>query len=78
MWKYTYNMDAGVQPAPHGYVHRALSYLYMRPGIGQNTSCASGACLTSRPKGRSQPRELWFSIYSCIHTTETAHMHMYH
>ena len=29
------------------------------------TCCASGDCLTSRPKGRSRPRELWFSIYSC-------------
>ena len=37
----------------------------MRPGIGRNTSCALGDCLTSRPKGRSRPRELWFSIYSC-------------
>ena len=37
----------------------------MRPGIGRNTSCASGDCLTSRPEGRSWPRKLWFSIYSC-------------
>ena len=37
----------------------------MRPGIGQNASCAVGDCLTSRPKGRLRPRELWFSIYSC-------------
>ena len=29
-------------------------------------SCALGDCLTSRPKGHSRPRELWFSIYSCI------------
>ena len=29
----------------------------MRPGIGRNTSCTSG--------DRLQPRELWFSIYSC-------------
>ena len=36
-----------------------------RSCIGQNVSCASGDCLTSRPKGRSRPRELWFSIYSC-------------
>ena len=27
--------------------------------------CAVGDCLTPRPKGRSQPRELWFSIYPC-------------
>ena len=32
----------------------------MRPGIGRNVSCASGDWLTSRPKGCSQPRELWF------------------
>jgi len=36
----------------------------MRPGIGWDTSCALGDCLRSRPKGRSQPRKLWFSIYS--------------
>ena len=34
-------------------------YMYMR------VICASGDCLTSRPKGRSWPRELWFSIYPC-------------
>ena len=28
-------------------------------------SYASGDRLTSRPKDHSQPRELWFSIYSC-------------
>ena len=34
----------------------------MRPGIGQTyTSCPLGDCQTSRPEGRSQPRELWFS-----------------
>ena len=38
----------------------------MRPGIGRNASYALGDYLTSRPKGHSQPRELWFSIYSCI------------
>ena len=36
-----------------------------------HASCASGDCLTSRPKGRSRPRELWFSIYSC-----TVHVHV--
>ena len=36
----------------------------MRPGIGQNTACALGDCLTSRPKGCLWPRELWFLI--CI------------
>ena len=32
----------------------------MHYSIGQNTSCASDDWLTSRPKGCSQPRELWF------------------
>ena len=68
MCKNTYKVDAGVQPAAHGYMHRALSYLYMRPGIGQNASCTLGGCLTSRPKGCSWRRELWFSIYSCVYT----------
>ena len=36
----------------------------MRPGIGWNVSCTVGDCLTSRPKGRSWPRVLWFSISS--------------
>ena len=49
----------------------------MRPGIGQNTSCALGDCLTSRPKGCSRPRELWFSIYSCACCTCTVHVHVY-
>ena len=40
----------------------------MGPGIGQNASCAVGDCLTSRPKGRLWPRELWFLIYSCTCT----------
>ena len=39
----------------------------MRPGIGRNAPCTLGDCLTCRPKGHSWPRELWFSIYSCIH-----------
>ena len=30
-----------------------------------------GDCLISRPKGRSRPRELWFSIYSCTCTGHT-------
>ena len=41
----------------------------MRPGIGRNASCASGDWLTSRPKGCSQPRELWFFdilMYDCV------------
>ena len=40
----------------------------MRPDIGRNASCALDDCLTSRPKGRLWPRELWFSIYSCTCT----------
>ena len=40
----------------------------MRPGIGRNASCAVGDCLTSRPKGRSQPGELCFSISSLYST----------
>ena len=45
----------------------------MRPGIGRKASCTLGDCLTSRPKGCSWPRELWFSIYSCayLHVCET-------
>ena len=38
----------------------------MRPGIGQNVSCELGDCLTSRPEGRSRPRELWFSCGTCM------------
>ena len=38
----------------------------MTPGIGRNASCALGDYLTSRPEGRSRPRELWFSIYLCL------------
>ena len=34
----------------------------MRPAIGQNVTCT---CLTSGPEGCSQPKELWFLIYSC-------------
>ena len=52
----------------------------MRPGIGRNASCALGDCLPSRPKGRSWPRELWFSIYSCIQgvcSTVCAHVHVH-
>ena len=45
-------------------MHPVPVILYIR-----NVSCASGDCLTSRPKGCSRPRELWFSIYSCISTT---------
>ena len=51
-------------------------------------TCALGDCLTSRPKGRSRPRELWFSIYSCtllptkwthvhVHTLSNCTIHMY-
>ena len=52
--------------ATHCYAYMYM-YMLMRPGIGRNVSCALGDCLTSRPEGRSQPRELWFSIYSCTH-----------
>ena len=38
----------------------------MRPGIGQNVSYALGDCLTSRPEGHLQPRELWFSLFMHI------------
>ena len=48
----------------------------MRPGIDRNASCASGDCLTSRPEGRSRPRELWFSIYSCV-VGSTSIVHAY-
>ena len=41
------------------------SYMYMYYALGD--------CLTSRPKGRSRPREWWFSIYSC-----TTHSHSTH
>ena len=34
---------------------------------------ALGDCLSSRPKGHSWPRELWFSIYSCTYM----YMYMY-
>ena len=55
----------------HVHVHVPVTPAQlMRPGIGRNASCASGDCLTSRPKGRSQPRELWFSIYSCTCTLQ--------
>ena len=53
------SLSSSFQPSPF-----PLSSL-LRPGIGRNVSCALGDCLTSRPKGRSRPRELWFSIYSC-------------
>ena len=38
-----------------------------------HASCAVGDCLTSRPKGRLRPRELWFSIYSCRYTNKKLH-----
>ena len=49
----------------------------MRPGIGQNASCALGDYLTSRPKGCSRPRELWLSIYSCTCILQ-AHLYSTH
>ena len=39
----------------------------MRPGIGWNTSYTLG-CLTSRPNGPLQPKELWFLIFLCAST----------
>ena len=42
-----------------------------------HTSCALGDCLTSRPEGQSRPRELWFSIYSCVHVIRP-HLHIDH
>ena len=37
----------------------------MRPGIGQDVSYILGDFLSSRPEGRSRPRELWFSVHAC-------------
>ena len=42
-----------------------------------NASCALGDCLTSRPEGCSQPRELWFSIYSCTWASGSVQVYMY-
>ena len=48
----------------------------MRPGIGQNASCAAGDWLTSRPKGCSRPRELWFfDILMYIYMHVYIHVH---
>ena len=41
-------------------------------------SCTVGDCLISRPKGRSRPRELWFSIYSCSISGETNQITVVH
>ena len=60
----------------HVHIHVHVAQL-MRPGIGRNASCAVGDCLTSRPKGRSQPRELWFLIYSCTWALGVAVLYMY-
>ena len=46
----------------------------MRPGIGRNASCAVGDCLTSMPKGRSWPRELW-SRFIHVHLHVHVHVH---
>ena len=59
-------LQSRVHMYEHGSIHVTPAQL-TRPGIGRNASCASGDCLTSRPKGRSWPRELWFSIYSCTY-----------
>jgi len=37
----------------------------MRPGIGRNVSCASGDCLTSRPKGLWSCRSQFINLF-CI------------
>ena len=52
----------------------ACEYIHMYMHVGHPSaadlawywSCTLGGCLTSRPKGCSWPRELWFSIYSCM------------
>ena len=46
------------------YVHVTPVQL-MRPGIGQNASCALSDWLTSRPGGYSQPGSLIFYVYTC-------------
>jgi hypothetical protein len=72
----------GISPTPEPHIYLlckqrhtltlalALAQL-MRPGIGRNASCALGDCSTSRPKGCSQPRELWFvDILICKYKRE--------
>ena len=51
-----------------------IMHALCRPGIGRNASCTSGDCLTSRPKGCSRPRELQFSIYSCVYVSGHVHV----
>ena len=46
-----------------GHLHNTT--LIGMPELSYWTYCTLGDCLTSRPKGRSRPRELWFLIYSC-------------
>ena len=47
-------------------------------GIGCSASCTLGDCVTSRPEGHSQPKELWFLIYSwiCICTEYTGEYYL--
>ena len=56
------------------YMYMYTPVQLMRPGIGQNMSCAISDWLTSRPGGCSQPRELWFTD---IHALVGAPIYMY-
>ena len=49
-------IDAHVNVNIHVHVHVLYSHIVIH---------VLGDCLTSRPEGCLQPRELWFSIYSC-------------
>ena len=52
------------------HMHVYTMYMYMY--------CASGDWLTSRPKGCSQPRELWFfDILMYMHTTMYMYVYVY-
>ena len=46
-------------PEPFHYVHVQCIVVIVHVH-------ALGYCIKSRPKGRLRPRELWFSIYSCV------------
>ena len=68
VWLWRTNLRPAICVACAWYVIPTLPVTpaqLMRPGIGWNVSCTLGDCLTSRPEGRSQPRELWFLVYSC-------------
>jgi len=47
----------------------------VRPGIGQNESCALDDCSTSRPEGHSQPRELWIYSYTRLQCMASTRLH---